>query len=69
MVFGAEGKNDPTTLPSCGELIRRIDERIGMFVEAGVRVEVVEALVLVLNDNGLMQNCLLHYSHWRLRIG
>ena len=39
-----------------------------MFVEAGVRVEVVEALVLVLNDNGLMQNCVLHCSHWRLRI-
>jgi hypothetical protein len=68
-VFGAEGENDPTTLPSCWELIRRIDERIGMFVEAGVRVEIVETLVLVRNDNGLMQNCLLPCSHWRLMIG
>jgi hypothetical protein len=62
------GKTVLSLLPSYWELIRPIGERIVIFFEVGVRVEVVEALVLWLNDKGCVQNCLPHFLHWRLRI-
>ncbi len=70
VVVGNEGETGLSLLSSCWELIRCVDERIVIFLEFGVRVEVVEALtlLLVLNGYSLMQNCLSHYSHWRLRV-